>query len=107
MSHDDHLQFSALARFSTQPAPVEYERPRPARLPWWVNPLAWTLVAVIEAYRRLVPDRVKRQCIYSPTCSAFGLAAVKRYGAVRGAVETVRRIRRCNSAMYQGGVDPP
>jgi putative membrane protein insertion efficiency factor len=101
------VPFSALSASTTTPpvAPSE-ERPSPARWPWWLSPLAWIFVVAIELYRRLVPDRWKRRCIYAPTCSAFGLAAVKKYGGVRGARATWRRIHRCNGALYQGGEDP-
>ena len=104
---DDYLKYSALAKFPPQQQGPKVDRPPPSKYPWWISPLAWILVVGIEAYRRLLPDRIKRRCIYSPTCSAFGLAAIKKYGGLRGAVVTAQRIRRCNGALYRGGEDPP
>ena len=44
-------------------------------------------------------------CRFEPTCSAYGILAVERFGAVRGGVLTLRRIGRCHP--WGGvGLDP-
>lgn len=99
--------YSALERYPLEVREVPTVVSRPALLPWWLSPLALVLVGAIEGYRRLVPDRVKRRCIYTPTCSRYGLESVKRYGGVVGALRAWARIKRCNGALYRGGQDLP
>ena len=42
---------------------------------------------------------------YYPTCSAYTMEAVRRFGAVKGCLLGARRILRCNS-FSKGGFDP-
>ena len=44
-------------------------------------------------------------CRFDPTCSAYGITAVERFGAVRGGVLTLRRLSRCHP-WGRIGVDP-
>ena len=44
-------------------------------------------------------------CRFYPSCSAYGVEAVRRHGAVRGGWLTLRRIGRCHP-WNPGGVDP-
>lgn len=44
-------------------------------------------------------------CRFTPNCSAYGLTAVKRFGAVKGGYLALRRIVRCNP-FSEGGYDP-
>ena len=45
------------------------------------------------------------KCPYYPTCSCYGLEAVKKYGAVKGGYMAAWRILRCNP-FSKGGYDP-
>ncbi len=63
-------------------------------VPWWASPFAVTLIGAILLYRWLYPVAWRRRCIYEPTCSAYGLAAVRKFGGVRGAFATWLRIKR-------------
>ena len=45
------------------------------------------------------------KCPYCPTCSAYGLEAVKKYGAIKGGSLALWRIIRCNPFSH-GGYDP-
>jgi putative membrane protein insertion efficiency factor len=83
------------------------ERPEAPLLPWWINPLSWMALSMIYVYRRLIPHNWKRVCIYQPTCSAYGVISIKKYGLLRGIIHTFCRIHRCNGSKYLGGADPP
>ena len=45
------------------------------------------------------------QCRFHPTCSEYGLDAVRKYGALRGGLMAVKRVMRCNP-LFPGGYDP-
>ena len=59
----------------------------------------------IRFYRARISPLTPPACRYHPTCSAYGLEAVERYGAGRGSWMTLRRILRCHP-FAKGGYDP-
>ena len=67
--------------------------------------LAFPFILLIKFYRLFISPFLGRNCIYSPTCSEYGLLALKKYGVFKGTYLTVRRILRCNS-LFKGGYDP-
>ena len=44
-------------------------------------------------------------CIYVPTCSAYAIEALQRYGFLKGTYLAVRRLLRCHP-FHKGGYDP-
>lgn len=68
-----------------------------------------TTVYAIEQYRAHVSPHLRGRivCRFVPTCSAYGLEAVKKYGGVRGGWKTATRIARCNPMTPMGSVDLP
>jgi len=62
------------------------------------------LMAAIRTYQYVLSPWVTQQCKYYPSCSAYGLEAVRLHGAVRGSRLAVWRILRCNP-WSEGGVD--
>ncbi len=60
--------------------------------------------ATIRAYRWFSPVRARR-CKYEPTCSDYAIAAIGRFGVLRGLVLTSWRLLRCNPFSH-GGFDP-
>jgi len=44
-------------------------------------------------------------CRFSPTCSDYGIAAIEKYGIIKGGIKTMGRILRCNP-WNSGGYDP-
>ena len=45
-------------------------------------------------------------CKYTPSCSAYMILAVEKYGSVRGFFKGIWRLLRCNP-FSKGGVDYP
>ncbi|MBT4222436.1 MAG: membrane protein insertion efficiency factor YidD [Cryomorphaceae bacterium] len=67
--------------------------------------LAFPFILLIKFYRLFISPFLGRNCIYSPSCSAYGIIALKKHGVFKGTFLTVRRILRCNS-LFKGGYDP-
>jgi putative membrane protein insertion efficiency factor len=67
---------------------------------------AWVLIALVRVYQWTLSPLVGRHCRFEPTCSAYFIRAVRKYGAVRGAWRGILRICRCHP-FHPGGYDPP
>jgi putative membrane protein insertion efficiency factor len=62
------------------------------------------VLAPIRFYQRAVSPGLPRRCKYHPTCSEYAVAAIRRYGVLRGLVLAGWRLLRCNP-WSNGGVD--
>lgn len=71
----------------------------------WDAPLSAACLALFRVYRTAVSPLLRPRCRFLPTCSAYGVEAVERYGAVRGLWLTCRRLLRCHP-FHAGGYDP-
>ena len=67
--------------------------------------LAWILLRAIRAYQRWISPVRPPACRFTPTCSAYAVTAVERFGAVRGGWLATRRLLRCGP-WHPGGHDP-
>jgi putative membrane protein insertion efficiency factor len=67
---------------------------------------AWVLIVMVRVYQWTLSPIFGRQCRFQPSCSAYFIGAVKKYGAIRGAWRGIWRICRCNP-WNPGGFDPP
>ena len=63
------------------------------------------LILLIKAYRLLLSPFVGSHCRFYPSCSTYSLEAVTRFGALKGAWLSIRRLSRCHP-WHDGGVDP-
>lgn len=66
---------------------------------------ALLLLGFFRTWQLLVSPLYGQTCRFYPSCSAYGVEAVRRHGAVRGAWLTARRLLRCHP-WNPGGVDP-
>lgn len=70
-----------------------------------MSPLARIFHTLISIYRVTLALLIPGQCRYLPTCSEYGLEAVKRHGAITGGWLTIKRVSRCHP--WAGhGLDP-
>ena len=63
------------------------------------------LLLLVHVYRNCISPLFPPSCRYYPTCSAYALEAIERYGAWRGGWMALRRILRCHP-FHKGGYDP-
>jgi putative membrane protein insertion efficiency factor len=63
------------------------------------------MVAAIGVYQRDISPRRPPCCRFAPTCSAYGVEAIRAHGALRGGWLTLRRLVRCRPGAV-GGLDP-
>ena len=63
------------------------------------------MLGMIRFYRRFISPMFPPCCRFTPTCSAYALEAIQKYGALTGGYLAVRRILRCNP-FHPGGYDP-
>jgi hypothetical protein len=65
----------------------------------------YLLIGLFRVWQLLVSPTYGQTCRFYPSCSAYGVEAVRTHGAVKGLALTVWRILRCNP-WNRGGVDP-
>ena len=70
-----------------------------------MSPLARLLAGIIGLYRRALSPLLGRHCRFEPSCSAYALESIRRFGAIRGSWMAVRRVARCHP-WNPGGLDP-
>jgi uncharacterized protein len=66
----------------------------------------WILIGLARCYQFTISPLLGRRCRFEPSCSAYFIGAVRKYGAIRGAWKGVCRIGRCHP-WNPGGYDPP
>ncbi|MBI2767284.1 MAG: membrane protein insertion efficiency factor YidD [Chloroflexi bacterium] len=63
------------------------------------------LIWVIRGYQRTLSRVLPPACRFEPTCSAYAVEAIERYGAIRGGWLALRRLARC-TPWGGSGFDP-
>ena len=59
------------------------------------------LIVPVRLYQLLISPLLPNSCRFTPTCSAYALTAIERYGALRGGWMALRRICCCHP-FYHG-----
>jgi putative membrane protein insertion efficiency factor len=67
--------------------------------------MRWLIIKLIRGYRYLLSPWLGSSCRFHPSCSAYALTAVERFGVLRGSWLAVQRLLRCHP-WHAGGVDP-
>lgn len=63
------------------------------------------LIWLIHVYQHYASDEVRLKCVFEPSCSEYMIAAVQKYGVIRGVIKGTDRLLRCHPP--NGGKDEP
>lgn len=58
--------------------------------------LAWPLVLCIRVYQYAISPLLPGACRYTPTCSQYGVEALRKHGAFKGGWLTLKRFLSCH-----------
>ena len=58
--------------------------------------IARLLILVAKAWQKGPSLVLPPSCRYAPSCSAYAITAIERYGALRGAWLAAKRLSRCH-----------
>ena len=58
-------------------------------------------LALICFYRRNISAYTPKSCRFTPTCSAYAMEAINKYGAAKGLYLAIKRFLRCHP-FYKG-----
>lgn len=64
------------------------------------------LIAAVRFYQITISPLLGPTCRFQPTCSAYFIESINKYGVVLGGAKGVWRILRCHP-LNKGGYDPP
>ena len=62
-------------------------------------------LAALRVYKRFVSPLLPPLCRFEPTCSAYAMGAISKYGVLKGGWLALRRLLRCHP-FHPGGWDP-
>ncbi|MFN5369852.1 MAG: membrane protein insertion efficiency factor YidD [Bacteroidia bacterium] len=54
------------------------------------------LIYIFTLYQRYISPGLPPSCRFYPTCSHYGIEAVRKYGALKGGWLSLKRIFRCH-----------
>lgn len=63
------------------------------------------MIGFIKAWRAVLSPMYGDVCKFYPTCSEYGLEAVRLHGAIKGGALTLSRVARCHP-WSMGGYEP-
>ncbi|WP_373896107.1 membrane protein insertion efficiency factor YidD [Virgibacillus natechei] len=66
--------------------------------------MKYIFLGLIKFYRKAISPFKPPSCRFYPTCSEYGLQAIRRFGSIKGGYLTVKRISKCHP-FHPGGVD--
>jgi putative membrane protein insertion efficiency factor len=64
------------------------------------------IIGLVRLYQHYAPERIRRKCIFKPTCSEYMILALEKHGLVKGLCKGIYRMFfRCKGFYYS--VDYP
>ncbi len=63
---------------------------------WLSNLIKGLMMILIRFYQWTISPLFPATCRYTPTCSEYGIQAIKKHGAIRGGYLTLKRFLSCH-----------
>ncbi|WP_133552365.1 membrane protein insertion efficiency factor YidD [Pedobacter duraquae] len=57
---------------------------------------SWLFLLLIRVYQLVLSPVLGASCRFTPTCSQYGIEAIKKYGPFKGGWLTLKRIGSCH-----------
>ncbi len=67
--------------------------------------MKYIFIFLIKVYQRTLSRVLPPSCRFYPSCSEYGVQALRKYGVFKGGWLTVKRVSRCHP-FNPGGYDP-
>ena len=58
--------------------------------------LEYIFIGIIKLYQYTLSPFLMPSCRYTPSCSAYGVEAIKKHGPFKGGWLTIKRVLSCN-----------
>jgi len=63
------------------------------------------MILLIRGYQKFISPLFPATCRFRPTCSAYFIQALEKYGVFKGSYLGIKRILKCHPG-HPGGYDP-
>jgi putative membrane protein insertion efficiency factor len=63
------------------------------------------IIFFIKGYQKIISPLFPPTCRFYPSCSAYFIQAVEKYGVLKGSYLGIKRILKCHP-FHPGGYDP-
>ncbi len=61
-------------------------------------------IGLIKIYQKYISGLFGAKCRFYPTCSAYAIEAIDKYGIIKGTILAIKRVAKCHP-LHVGGVD--
>lgn len=61
-----------------------------------VKLVKYLLILFIRIYQKLISPVLMPACRYTPSCSEYGIQAIRKYGPLKGLYLAIKRIMTCH-----------
>ena len=67
--------------------------------------MKYPLIWIIRFYQKFISPLFPQTCRFYPTCSAYFIQALEKYGFFKGSFLGIKRVLKCHP-FHLGGYDP-
>jgi putative membrane protein insertion efficiency factor len=60
------------------------------------TPISYLFIGLIKVYQYFISPLLGPACRFEPSCSQYGIEALKKHGPLKGGYLTIKRISKCH-----------